>query len=150
LVFGEGRRSLSFSHPFADKNVYMLASNLLEKIANGELDVVAGTEQLFLMMGTAKYDQQIRRLELMPVIPTEPVEETKVSGLSKSSYPILSDIGILLSRKFPSALLRALVMLDRANPEAGVLSYSTHRGTTCRLLRIPKSSIEYCLLRNTG
>jgi hypothetical protein len=32
----------------------MLASNLLEKIADGKLDVVAGTEQLFLMMRTAK------------------------------------------------------------------------------------------------
>jgi hypothetical protein len=31
----------------ADKNVYMLASNLLEKITDGELDVVAGIEQLF-------------------------------------------------------------------------------------------------------
>jgi hypothetical protein len=54
-----------------DKNVHMLASNLLQKIADGESDVVAGTEQLFLMiMRTAKYDEQIRRLELVTVLPT--------------------------------------------------------------------------------
>ncbi len=47
----------------------MLASNLLEEIADGKLDVVAGTEQLFLMMRTAKYDEQIRRLESVTVIP---------------------------------------------------------------------------------
>jgi hypothetical protein len=126
-----------------DENVRMLASNLLEKIADGKLDVVAGTEQLFLMMRTAKYDEQIRRLESVTIIPIEPVKEIKVSGLSKSSYPILTEIGIPLSRTFLSALLRELVMLDKANSEAGVLSYSTHRGTTCRLLSIPKSSTEY-------
>jgi hypothetical protein len=49
----------------------MLASNLLQKIADGESDVVAGTEQLFLMiMRTAKYDELIRRLELVTVLPT--------------------------------------------------------------------------------
>jgi hypothetical protein len=54
-----------------DKNVHMLASNLLQKIADGESDVVAGTEQLFLMiMRTAKYDELIRRLELVTVLPT--------------------------------------------------------------------------------
>jgi hypothetical protein len=95
------------------------------------------------MMRTAKYDEQIRRLESVTVVPTETVKDIKVSDLSKSSYPILSDIGILLSRIFLSALLRELVMLDRANSEAGVLLYSTHRGTTCRLLSIPKSSTEY-------
>jgi hypothetical protein len=52
-----------------DENVRMLASNLLEKIADGKLDVVAGTEQLFLMMRTAKYDEQIRRLESVTIIP---------------------------------------------------------------------------------
>jgi hypothetical protein len=71
-----------------------------------------------------------------------------VSDLSKSSYPILTDIGIPLSRTFVSALLRELVMLDKANSEAGVHSYSTHRGTTCRLLSIPKSSTEYRFRRN--
>jgi hypothetical protein len=54
-----------------DENVRMLASNLLEKIADGKLDVVAGTEQLFLMMRTAKYDEQIRRLESVTIIPIE-------------------------------------------------------------------------------
>jgi hypothetical protein len=131
-----------------DENVRMLASNLLEKIANGKLDVVAGTEQLFLMMRTAKYDEQIRRLELVTIIPIEPVKEIKVSDLSKSSYPILTDIGIPLSRTFISALLPELVMLDKANSEAGVLLYSTHRGTTCRLLSIPKSSTKYRFRRN--
>ncbi len=84
----------------------------------------------------------------MTIIPIELVKEIKVSDLSKSSYPILTDIGIPLSRTFLSALLRELVMLDKADSEAGVLSYSKHRGTTCRLLSIPKSSTEYRFRRN--
>jgi hypothetical protein len=93
------------------------------------------------MMITAKYDEQIGRLESVTVISTQ---EIKVSDLStKSSYSILSDIGIPLSRTFLLALLRELVMLDKVNPEAGVLLYSTHRGTTCQLLSIPKSSTKY-------
>ena len=39
-------------------------------------------------------------------------------------------------------------MLHQENSEAGVISYSTHRGTTCRLLSIPKSSTEYRFRRN--
>jgi hypothetical protein len=72
-----------------DENVRMLASNLLEKIADSKLDVVAGTEQLFLMMRTAKYDEQIRRLESVTIISIEPVKENKSVGPEQVLLPNL-------------------------------------------------------------
>jgi hypothetical protein len=46
------------------------------------------------MMRTAKYDEQIHRLELVTVVPTEPPREIKVSDLKQllftQSYQILA------------------------------------------------------------
>jgi hypothetical protein len=61
----------------------------------------------------------------------------------------LTDLGLPLSSVFLSALLRELVMLDRNNPKGDILTYRTHRGTTCQLLSIPKSSLEYRFQRNS-
>jgi hypothetical protein len=136
----------------SDQNIRLLATNLLEKISSGTLDVVDGTDQLFTMMRTAKYDEQSRRLKLVTdgrQAVSEPSEEIKASNLNKASYPILTDLGLPLSSVFLSALLRELVMLDRNNPESDILTYQTHRGTTCRLLSIPKSSSEYRFQRNS-
>ena len=41
----------------SDDNVCLLATNLLERIATGTLDVVHGTDQLFSMMRTIKYEE---------------------------------------------------------------------------------------------
>ena len=40
-------------------------------------------------------------------------------------------------------------MLSCDNPRREMLTYSTHRGTTCQLLSIPKSSWEYYFQRNS-
>ncbi len=137
----------------SDQNVRLLATNLLEKISSGTLDVVEGTDQLFTMMRTAKYDEQSRRIKLVTdgrQAVSEPSEEIKASNLNKASYPILTDLGLPLSSEFfLSALLRELVMLDRNNPKGDILTYLTHWGTTCRLLSIPKSSSEYRFQRNS-
>jgi hypothetical protein len=113
----------------SDDNVRLLATNLLERIASGTLDVVDGTGQLFTMTRTVKYEEQGRRLKSVMVNLQPPVsesEELKASGLNKSSYPILTDLGLPLSPVFLSALLRELVMLSRADPQGDMLIYSTH------------------------
>jgi hypothetical protein len=51
----------------SDDNVHFLATNLLERIASGTLDVVDGTGQLFTMMRTVKYEEQGGRLKLVMV-----------------------------------------------------------------------------------
>jgi hypothetical protein len=103
------------------------------------------------MMRTVKYEEQGRRLKsvMVDLQPVSELEELKASDLKKSSYPILTDLGLPLSPVFLSALLRELVMLSRDNPQRDMLTYSTHRGTTCQLLSIPKSSSEYRFQRNS-
>jgi hypothetical protein len=135
----------------SDDNVRLIATNLLERIASGTLDVVDGTCQLVTMMRTVKYEEQGRRLKpvMVDLQPVSELEELKASDLNKSSYPILTDLGLPLSPVFLSALLRELVMLSRNHPQRDMLTYSTHRGTTCRLLSIPKSSSEYRFQRNS-
>ena len=88
----------------SDDNVRLLATNLLERIASGTLDVVDGTGQLFTMMRTVKYEEQGRRLKsvMVDLQPVSESEELKASDLNKSSYPILTDLGLPLSPVFLS------------------------------------------------
>jgi hypothetical protein len=104
-------------------------------------------------MRTVKYEEHGHTRLKSVMVDLQPVssesEESKASDLNKSSYPILTDLGLPLSPVFLSALLRELVMLSRDNPQQDMLTYSTHHGTTCQLLSIPKSPSEYRFQRNS-
>jgi hypothetical protein len=58
----------------SDDNVRLLATNLLERIASGTLDVVDGTGKLFTMMRTLKYEEQGHRLKSV-MVDLQPVSE---------------------------------------------------------------------------
>jgi hypothetical protein len=137
----------------SDQNVRLLATNLLEKISSGTLDVVEGTDQPFTMMRTAKYDEQSRRLELVTdgsQAVSEPSEEIKASDLNKASYPILTDFGLPLSSVFLSTLLRELVMLDRTNPKGDILIGKTSSLHYYYLAFVVLTYLAYLIAVNTS
>jgi hypothetical protein len=64
LAFGEqhDESDLHAIHQ-AEEIICTLATNILEKIANGQIDVVEGsTKKQFLMMRIAQYKEQSRRI----------------------------------------------------------------------------------------
>ena len=62
--------------------------------------------------------------------------------LDATRYPILSQLGLPISKTLLSALLCEIVLLSRNHPDKGILTYSTHRGTEGTLLNIPRSRNE--------
>ena len=54
------------------------------------------------------------------------------------SFPTLSKLGVPITKRLVSYLLREVVALSCLYPGHGLLSYQTHRGTSCELVKVTR------------
>ena len=80
-------------------------------------------------------------------------DEDIVVGVTpnKKRYPLLTQLNIPLTKNYVSTLFREIVLLQSDHPTViGELEYSTFRGTTCSILKVPRSSSFDTFKRNAN
>ena len=69
----------------------------------------------------------------------------------KQRYPLLTQLGLPLTKRYVSTLFCEIVLLQSDHLDViGKLKYSTFRGTTCSLLRVPRSSSPVSFRRHAN
>ena len=69
-------------------------------------------------------------------------------GTRESSFPVLSLVGLPVTKRLVSSLLREIVALSQMYPKHGLLSYETHRGTECELVKVTRSKNKESFVAN--
>jgi hypothetical protein len=121
------------------ENFRTSAMVILEQISNKDesTDPVEAIEGLLKTIRAVQDAKQKVRLSLV-LGGAENLEEDEYE-IRHSSFPILSMVGLPVTKRLVSSLLREIVALSSLNPDNGLLSYETHRGTSCELLRVIRS-----------
>jgi hypothetical protein len=128
-----------------DENLRNSALVLLEQISKDEsTDPVEAIEGLLKTVRATQNAKQKARLSLVSGVHMEEEEfQTR-----ESSFPIMSLLGLPVTKRLVSSLLREIVALSCLYPEHGLLSYETHRGTSCELVKVTRSKNKDCFVTN--
>ena len=128
------------------ENLRTSALLLLEQIATDKItDPVGAIEGLLKSIRVSQNTRQQARLSL--VSGNNHVEEQEFET-RESSFPILSQIGLPMTKRLVSSLLREIVALSCLYPDCGLLSYQTHRGTSCELVKVTRSKNKESFVTN--
>jgi hypothetical protein len=104
---------------------------LLAQIAMDKCtDPVGAMEGLLKWIRVSQNARQQVRLSLLSG--NNHMEEQEFE-MRQSSFPILLQIGLPVTKRLVSSLLREIVALSCFYPDCGLLLYQTHRGTPCEL-----------------
>ena len=128
-----------------DENLRNSALVLLKQISKDEsTDPVEAIEGLLKTVRATQNAKQKARLSLVSGVHMEEEEfQTR-----ESSFPIMSLLGLPVTKRLVSSLLREIVALSCLYPEHGLLSYETHRGTSCELVKVTRSKNKDCFVTN--
>ena len=74
--------------------------------------------------------------------------EEEEYDIRESSCPILSMVGLPVTKRLVSSLLQEIVALSSLFPDHGLLSYETHRGTSCELVKVMRSKNKNSFVTN--
>jgi hypothetical protein len=128
------------------ENLRTSALLLLEQIsADKSTDPVGAIEGLLKSIRVSQNAKQQARLSLVSGI--NHVEEQEIET-RKSSFPTLSQIGFPVTKRLVSSLMREIVALSCLYPDCGLLSYQTHRGTLCELVKVTRSKNKESFVTN--
>ena len=120
---------------------------LLEQISTDKsTDPVGDIEGLLKSIRESKNAKQQARLSL--VSGNQHHAEEQVFETRESSSPTLSQIGIPVTKRLVSSLLREIVALSCLYPDCCLLSYQTHRGTSCELVKVTRSKNKESFVTN--
>ncbi len=131
-----------------DENFRNSALVLLEQISKDEsTDPVEAIEGLLKTVRASQNAKQKARLSLVSGVENNHMEEEEFQT-RESSFPILSLVGLPVTKRLVSSLLREIVALSCVYPHHGLLSYETHRGTSCELVKVTRSKNKGCFVTN--
>ena len=132
-----------------DKNLRNSALVLLEQISNKDksTDPVEAIEGLLKTIRASQHAKQKVRLSLVLGGVENHLEEEEYD-IRESSCPILSMAGLLVTKRLVSSLLREIVALSSLFPDHGLLSFETHRGTSCELVKVMRSKNKNSFVTN--
>ncbi len=123
-----------------EENLRTSALVLLQQISKAEItDPVQAIEGLLKTIRVAQYAKQMARLSLVSEVESNNHTEEQEFETRESSFPTLSKIGVPITKRFVSYLLREVVSLSRLYPGHGLLSFQTHRGTSVELVKVTRS-----------
>jgi hypothetical protein len=134
-----------------DENLRNSALVLLEQISKKDtsIDPVEAIEALMKTIRESQNAKQKVRLSLVLGGGEEDdgMEEEEFET-RQSSFPVLSLVGLPVTKRLVSSLLREIVALSFLHPQHGLLSYETHRGTSCELVKVTRSKNKECFVTN--
>jgi hypothetical protein len=134
-----------------DENLRTSALLILEQISSKDksTDPVEAIEGLLKTIRAAQDAKQKVRLSLVLGGGAESnhLEEVEYE-IRESSFPILSMVGLPVTKRLVSSLLREIVALSSLFPENRLLSYETHRGTSCELVKVVRSKNKNSFVTN--
>jgi hypothetical protein len=131
-----------------DENLRNSALVLLEQISNKDksTDPVEAIEGLLKTIRASQDAKQKVRLSLV-LGGVNHLEEEEYD-IRESSFPILSMVALPVTKRLVSSLLREIVALSSLFPDHGLLSYETHRGTLCELVKVIRSKNKNSFVTN--
>ncbi len=91
--------------------------------------------------------KQKARLSLVSGVENNHIDEQEFET-RESSFPTLSKLGVPITKRLVSYLLREVVALSCLYPGHGLLSYQTHRGTSCELVKVTRSKNKESFVTN--
>jgi hypothetical protein len=128
------------------KNLCTSALLLLEQILTDKsTDPVGAMEGLLRSIRVSQNAKQQARLSL---VSGNNHKEEQQFETCESSFPILSQIGHPDTKRLVSSLLREIVALSCLYPDCGLLSYQTHCGTSCELVKVMRSKNKESFITN--
>ena len=134
-----------------DENLRNSALSILEQISNKQdesIDPVEAIEGLLKTIRASQNAKQKARLSLvLGEVENDRMEEEEFET-RESSFPVLALIGLPVTKRLVSSLLREIVALSSSYPDQGLLSYETHRGTSCELVKVMWSKNKDCFVAN--
>jgi hypothetical protein len=133
-----------------DENLRNSALVILEQISNKDesADPVEAIEGLLKTIRASQDAKQKVRLSLvLGGVETNHLEEEEYD-IRESSFPILSMVALPVTKRLVSSLLREIVALSSLFPDHGLLSYETHRGTSCELVKVIRSKNKNSFVTN--
>ena len=138
-----------------DKNLRNSALVILEQISNNDksTDPVEAIEGLLKTIRASQDAKQKVRLALVlgggvGLEDNNNLVEEEEYVIRHSSFPILSMTGLPVTKRLVSSLLREIVALSSLFPDHGLLSYETHRGTSCELVKVMRSKNKNAFVTN--
>jgi hypothetical protein len=121
------------------KNLCTSALVLLDQILmDASANPVRAIEGLLKTIRVSQDVKQQTRLSLVSEVENNHMEEEELETC-ESSVPTLSQIGLPVTKHLVSYLLLEIVALLCLNPACGLLSYQTHCGTSCELVKVTRS-----------
>ncbi len=133
-----------------DENLRNSALVILEQISNKDesADPVEAIEGLLKTIRASQDAKQKVRLSLvLGGVENTHLEEEEYD-IRESSFPILSMVALPVTKRLVSSLLREIVALSSLFPDHGLLSYETHRGTSCELVKVIRSKNKNSFVTN--
>jgi hypothetical protein len=134
-----------------DENLRNSALVILEQISNKDesTDPVEAIEGLLKTIRASQDAKQKVRLSLvLGGVENNPLVEEEEYDIRESSFPILSMVALPVTKHLVSSLLREIVALSSLFPDHGLLSYETHRGTSCELVKVIRSKNKNSFVTN--
>jgi hypothetical protein len=132
-----------------DENLRTLAAILLQQISMDQItEPVRAIEGLLKTIRVSQNAKQKGRLSLvLGVVENNHIDKQEFETC-ESSFPTLSQLGVPITKRLMSYLLREVVALSCLYPGHGLLSDQTHRGTFCELVKVTRSKNKECFVTN--
>jgi hypothetical protein len=129
-------------------NLRASALVLLQHLSKDQIaDPVRAIEGLLKSIRVSQNAKQKARLSLVLGAENNHTQEEEFET-RESSFPTLSKIGVPITKRLVSYLLRKVVALPCLYPGHGLLSYQTHRGTSCELVKVTRSKNKESFFTN--
>jgi hypothetical protein len=121
-----------------DQNLCTSALVLLQQISKDQItNPVQAIEGLLKTIRVSQNAKQKARLSLVSRVENNHINEQEFET-RESSFPTLSKLGVPITKRLVSYLLREVVALSCLYPGHGLLLYQTHRGTSCELVKVTR------------
>jgi hypothetical protein len=131
-----------------DENLRTSALVLLQQISKDQItDPVQAIEGLLKTIRVSQNAKQKARLSLVSGVENNHINEQEFET-RESSFPTLSKLAVPITKRLVSYLLREVVALSCLYPGHGLLSYQTHRGTSCELVKVTRSKNKESFVTN--
>jgi hypothetical protein len=131
-----------------DENLRTSSLVLLQQISKDQItDPVQAIEGLLKNIRVSQNVKKKARLSLVLGVENNHIGEPELET-RESSFPTLSKLGVPITKRLVSYLLRKVVALSCLYPGHGLLSYQTHRGTSCELVKVTRSKNKESFVTN--
>jgi hypothetical protein len=125
-----------------------LALVLLQQLSKDQItNPVQAIEGLLKTIRVSQNAKEKARLALVLGVENNHIDEQEFKT-RESSFATLSKLGAPITKRLVSYLLRKVVALSCLYPAHGLLSYQTHRGTSCELVKVTRSKSKKCFVTN--